>query len=80
MSWRFHSTNPWSWFALCEEYQKAPILPKPSFLHTFLGLLVAWFAWLVDRANPWVASPATYESPAVVLLALPAILHPIRLV
>ncbi|GFZ18754.1 hypothetical protein Acr_27g0004930 [Actinidia rufa] len=42
--------------------------------------LLACFAWLVDRANPWVASPATYSSPAVVLLALPAILHPIRLV
>ncbi|KDP37508.1 hypothetical protein JCGZ_05947 [Jatropha curcas] len=38
MSWRFHSTNPWSWFALCEEYQKAPILPKPSELLSRRGL------------------------------------------
>lgn len=31
MSWRFHGTNPWSWFALCEESQKAPILPDALF-------------------------------------------------
>ncbi|GFS28575.1 hypothetical protein Acr_00g0002580 [Actinidia rufa] len=32
--------------------------------------LLACFAWLVDRANPWVASPATYSSPAVLCCLL----------
>lgn len=71
---------------LKSENWTAPCLSPGGKQRIDIGLLIrsmermACFAWLVDRANPWVASPATYESPALVLLALPAILHPIRLV
>ncbi|KAL5798444.1 hypothetical protein ACOSQ2_003264 [Xanthoceras sorbifolium] len=59
-----------------EVARPSPLPDRPAATGSIFVGWLALLGWWIGR----VASPATYESPAVVLLALPAILHPIRLV